>query len=153
MTAAGMLLHGSCVALSETGILLLAPPGGGKSDLALRLIGRGARLVADDQLRLSTEGGDLHAEPPEALAGRLEVRGLGLLAGLPWTPARLGLVVDLVPSEGVTRLPEPRRWEALGVSLPRLAIDGRQPSAPDVLLAAVQALEGRWRLTAGAFAA
>lgn len=153
MTAAGMLLHGSCVALSKTGILLLAPPGGGKSDLALRLIGRGARLVADDQVRLSTEGGALHAEPPEALEGRLEVRGLGLLAGLDWAPARLGLVVDLVPADGVTRLPDPARWEALGVGLPRLALDGRQASAPDVLLAAIEALQGRWRLTTGAFAA
>lgn len=153
MTAAGMLLHGSCVALSETGILLLAPPGGGKSDLALRMIGRGARLVADDQLRLATQDGVLHAEPPEALAGRLEVRGLGLLAGLPWTPARLGLVVDLVAPGGVIRLPEPARWDALGVSVPRMALDGRQPSAPDVLFAAVAALEGRWRLSTGAFAA
>jgi HPr kinase/phosphorylase len=153
MTAAGMLLHGSCVAVSETGILLLAPPGGGKSDLALRMIGRGARLVADDQLCLSTRHGQLHAAPAEALAGRLEVRGLGLLAGLPWAAARLGLVVDLVPPEGIARLPEPARWEALGVGLPRMALNGRQPSAPDVLLAAVAALEGRWRLTAGAFAA
>jgi HPr kinase/phosphorylase len=148
-----MLLHGSCVALSETGLLLLAPPGGGKSDLALRLIGRGARLVADDQVCLATQDRALHAEPPEALAGRLEVRGLGLLAGLPWTGARLGLVVELVPPEGVVRLPEPARWEALGVRLPRLALDGRRPSAPDILLAAVAALEGRWTLTAGAFAA
>jgi HPr kinase/phosphorylase len=153
MTAAGMLLHASCVALSKTGILLLAPPGGGKSDLALRLIGRGARLVADDQVRLGTQDGELHAEPPEALAGRLEVRGLGLLAGLPWTTARLGLVVDLDPTEGIARLPGPMRWEALGVGLPRMALDGRQPSACDVLLAAVEALEGRWHLTTGAFAA
>jgi HPr kinase/phosphorylase len=148
-----MLLHGSCVALSETGILLLAPPGGGKSDLALRLIGRGARLVADDQVRLSSQDRELHAEPPEALAGRLEVRGLGLLAGLPWAAARLGLVVELMPPDAIPRLPEPARWEALGVGLPRMMLDGRQPSAPDVLLAAVEALEGRWRLTSGAFAA
>jgi HPr kinase/phosphorylase len=153
MTAAGMLLHGSCVALSETGVLLLAPPGGGKSDLALRLIGRGARLVADDQVRLSAEGGALRAAPPEALEGRIELRGLGLMAGLPWAPARLGLVVDLVPPGAVARLPEPARWEALGVALPRLALDPRAPSAPDLVMAAVAALEGRWRCTAGALAA
>ena len=74
MTAAGMLLHGSCVALSETGILLLAPPGGGKSDLVLRLLGRGARLVADDQVRLVTQDGELHAEPPEARASHCDIR-------------------------------------------------------------------------------
>jgi len=47
-----MLVHGSCVAWAQGGILLLGPPGGGKSDLALRLLGRGAVLVADDQVEV-----------------------------------------------------------------------------------------------------
>ncbi|MCU0889041.1 MAG: hypothetical protein MUC64_13700 [Rubritepida sp.] len=148
-----MLLHGSCVAMAEAGVLLLAPPGGGKSDLALRLLGRGALLVADDQVELAIEAGALLARPPATLAGRLEVRGLGLLDALPWQVAPLALVVELVPREAVPRLPAPARWEALGIGLPLLRLDGRAPSAPDVVCAALDALAGRCGMTAGAFAA
>lgn len=148
-----MLLHGSCVALGEAGVLLLAPPGGGKSDLALRLLGQGALLVSDDQVEVSMEGAALVAAPPATLAGRLEVRGLGLLEGLAWRRARLALAVELVPRECVARLPEPARWSALGTSLPLLRMDGRAPSAPDVLARALDTLAGRLGMTAGAFAA
>jgi HPr kinase/phosphorylase len=148
-----MLLHGSCVALGEAGLLLLAPPGGGKSDLALRLLGQGALLVADDQVEVSMDGAALMAAPPAVLAGRLEVRGLGLLEGLPWAPARLALAVELASREAVPRLPEPASWSVLGATLPLLRLDGRAPSAPDVLRRALDVLAGRLRLSTGAFAA
>ena len=148
-----MLLHGSCVALDGAGILLLAPPGGGKSDLALRLLGQGALLVADDQVEMSMHGAALMAAPPAALEGRLEVRGLGLLEGLPWVRARLVLAVELVAREAMPRLPEPANWVALGQAIPLLRLDGRAPSAPEVLKRALDVLAGRLRLTAGAFAA
>lgn len=148
-----MLLHGSCVALDGDGILLLAPPGGGKSDLALRLLGQGALLVADDQVEMSMHGAALMAAPPPALAGRLEVRGLGLLEGLPWVRARLALAVELVAREAVPRLPEPASWTALGQAVPLLRLDGWAASAPEVLKRALDVLAGRLRLTAGAFAA
>lgn len=148
-----MLLHGSCVALDGAGILLLAPPGGGKSDLALRLLGQGALLVADDQVEMSMQGAALMAAPPAALAGRLEVRGLGLLEGLPWVRARLVLAVELVAREAVPRLPEPMSWTAMGHAVPLLRLDGRAPSAPELLKRALDVLAGRLRLTAGGFAA
>lgn len=148
-----MLLHASCVALAEAGVLLMALPGGGKSDFALRLMGRGAVLVADDQVELAAVQGALHARPPAALAGRIEVRGLGLLAGLPWRPARLALAAELVAREQVPRLPEPLRWEALGLALPLLRLDATAAVAPDLLAWALAALEGRCAMTAGAFAA
>src|SRR6516162_9304950 len=70
-----MQIHASCAARDGAGVLLLGPPGSGKSDLALRLLDCGFMLVADD--RVEVEGGV--ARPPPALAGLLEVRGLGIL--------------------------------------------------------------------------
>jgi HPr kinase/phosphorylase len=151
--AAGMLLHASCAALEGAAVLILAPPGGGKSDLLLRLVGRGWDLVADDQLVLKAVDGCLVASPPPALAGRMEVFGLGLVEGLKWRSAPLRLAVRLVPPEQVTRLPAPLPWEALGVSLPLLETNGAAASAPDVLACAMGALTAKHRLTCGAFAA
>lgn len=148
-----MLLHASCAALDGEAILILAPPGGGKSDLLLRLLGRGWDLVADDQLLLKADDGRLHASPPPALEGRMEVFGLGLVEGLPWQPAPLRLAVRLVAREQVSRLPVPRSWEALGLSLPLLETNGAAASAPDVLACAMGALTKKHTLTCGAFAA
>ncbi len=69
------LMHGSCVSRDGAGVLLLGPPGAGKSDLAMRLLARGFQLVADDQVAIQ----DGIARPAPALAGLLEVRGLGIL--------------------------------------------------------------------------
>jgi len=99
------------------------------------------------------EDAAMMAAPPAALSGRLEVRGRGLLEGLPWQRARLALAVQLVAREAVPRLPEAARWPLLGHSLPFLRLDGRAPSAPDVLARALDALAGRVSMTAGAFSA
>src|SRR3546814_10156556 len=48
-------VHATTVALDGTGVLLRGPAGSGKSDLALRLIDQGARLVADDRTALALE--------------------------------------------------------------------------------------------------
>lgn len=148
-----MLLHGSCAALEGEAILLLAPPGGGKSDLLLRLLGRGWVLVADDQVVLEADRGTLRASPPENLAGRMEVFGLGLLAGIPWKSATLRLVARLVPQPELPRLPQPETWQAEGIALPLLRLNGAAPSAPDILASALDVLGQRLKLTAGAFAA
>lgn len=148
-----MLLHASCAALDGAAILILAPPGAGKSDLLLRLMGRGWSLVSDDQVVLKAVEGRLEASPPPALAGRMEVFGLGLVEGLAWISAPLRLAVRLVAREEVVRLPLPRQWEALGVTLPVLETNGAAASAPDVLACALGVLANRHRLTAGAFAA
>lgn len=148
-----MLLHASCAALDGEAVLILAPPGGGKSDLLLRLLGRGWDLVADDQLDLKAVDGRLQASPPPTLAGRMEVFGLGLLANLPWRAAPLRLAVRLVGREQVVRLPQPRQWEALGLALPLLETNGAAASAPDVLACAMGILAERGTLTCGAFTA
>ncbi len=95
--------------------LLRGPSGAGKSDLALRLIGRGARLVADDQVRLTPATGRLIADAPAALRGLLEVRGVGLVRFSASGPRELRLVVDLVPPERIERLPAPARIALAGV--------------------------------------
>ncbi len=148
-----MLLHGSCVALEGEAVLLLAPPGGGKSDLLLRLLGQGWELVADDQVMLQADQGLLRACPPSALAGRMEVFGLGLLEGLAWRTAPLSLAVRLVPQPEIPRLPNPESWEALGIDLPLLRLNAAAPAAPEILRRALDVLAGRLRLSAGAFAA
>ena len=129
-----MLVHASCAHLGGAGVLLLGPPGSGKSDLVLRLIDRGFELVADDQVLL--EGA--HASGPAALAGLIEVRGLGLLR-VPFAPSvRLALAVGLRRGE---RLPSPARYEIADV--PMVSIDPRPASAPLLVRMALDAVLGR----------
>ena len=79
-------IHASCVAIGGRGVLLLGKSGVGKSDLALRLIAEGARLVADDRTILFAIRGALHAKAPETIKGLLEIRGVGIVA-FPARPA------------------------------------------------------------------
>jgi len=124
-----MLVHGTTVAIDGRGVLIRGPSGRGKSDLALRLIDGGARLVADDQTRLVRVGGRVVAEVPPAIAGLIEARGVGLLR-LPHGPAPLALVVDLVATgEPIERLPAPVRVDLLGVAVPCLRLAGFEASA------------------------
>ena len=115
-----------------SGVLLTGPSGVGKSDLALRLIGQGWRLVADDYCDVWTSGGAIWATAPARIAGRLEVRGLGIL---PFPALRLTRIVLIaacsqVPAE---RLPNPETGIVAGLVLPRIRIDARPASAPTLL--------------------
>lgn len=140
-----MQIHASCAARDGAAVLLLGPSGSGKSDLVLRLIDRGFTLVADDRVDIANG----HASPPAALAGLLEVRGLGILR-LPHLPrARLALAVTL--GAEVPRLPAPARHVALG--LPCLAVDATRPAAPQIVALALDCALGRLAQHAGAFAA
>jgi HPr kinase/phosphorylase len=127
------------------GVLLIGPSGSGKSDLALRLLGRGFLLVADD--RVDIDNGV--AAPPAALAGLLEVRGLGIVR-LPYAAtARLALVAEL--GIAAERLPAVGRHAGLGLPLVRL--DPTAASAPERLALALDCALGRVSQVAGAFAA
>lgn len=124
---------------------MLGPPGCGKSDLALRLLSRGFELVADDQVDIA-EG---IASCPAALAGLLEVRGLGIVR-LPFRlQARLALIVEL--GAGGDRMPLPQRHPAF--DLPVVHIDAATGSAPDRVVLALDCALGRISQVAGAFAA
>jgi HPr kinase/phosphorylase len=122
-------LHASCVQLGGTGVVLLGASGVGKSDLALRLIDSGATLVADDQVHIEVAETGLLGRPAEALAGLLEVRGLGILR-LPYCEVSpLGLVVELDRHESVARLPTRSTYTLLGTDLRYLRLDPREASA------------------------
>jgi len=132
-----MLVHATCVAFRQQGrawraVLLRGPSGAGKSDLALRLIEAGGRLVADDQTSLTRSGRTLFATAPAALAGLLEVRGVGIVKlarGQLLSRASLSLLVDLVAADRIERLPEPAEENLSGVVLPVLALAPFEASA------------------------
>lgn len=130
-------IHGTAVVLDGCGILLCGPSGAGKSDLALRLLDRGARLIADDRCDLRLEAGRLVVSAPAALAGRLEVRGLGIVDVPALAEAALDLVVELAPPGSVARLPEPAFRELLGRRLPLLRLAPFEASVPAKLALAV----------------
>lgn len=135
-----MQIHASCVELAGAGILLRGPAGSGKSDLALRLIDQGARLVADDRTDLVVEDGNLIASSPGTIAGKLEVRGVGILALPSVQRSRVGVAVDLVAASAVERLPAAQRCSYLGVELPLIALAPFEASAPAKLRAVARAL-------------
>jgi serine kinase of HPr protein (carbohydrate metabolism regulator) len=120
-------LHATTVAIDGRGVVIEGPSGAGKSDLALRLIDRGATLVSDDRTRLTREGDALVAHAPAAMAGRIEVRGLGI-ADTPYvTAAPVALLVRLGEEE---RLPERRLRRVAEIDVPELTVDPSRASAP-----------------------
>jgi serine kinase of HPr protein (carbohydrate metabolism regulator) len=124
-----LLVHATAIAIKGDAILLRGPPGAGKSDLALRLIDSGADLVADDQAELRRMGKDVLVRAPVTIAGLIEVRGLGIMRVAAVDEARLALLVDLVPSAAVERMPDRRFEEILGIVYPLIAIAAFEASA------------------------
>jgi len=133
------LVRGTCVALGPHAALLRGSSGSGKSDLALRFLALAPEhdlqplLVADDQVWVAAQGdGSLIASPPETIAGKIEVRGLGIVELPHRREARLALVADLVSAEEVPRMPPhpcPRITLA-GVALPVVKLAPFELSAP-----------------------
>ena len=140
--AAHFLLHGTCVALGPHGVLLRGPSGAGKSDLALRLLDRGARLVADDQVVLRSSQGTLRASAPPAIRGRIEVRGLGIVTMEAIESVPLALVVDLVLPEAVERMPTVVETMVCDTRLSQIAVTPFEPSAAIKVALALGAVTG-----------
>lgn len=133
-------MHGTTIAIDGAGVLIRGVAGAGKSDLALRLIDEGATLVADDQTALSRDGARLMASAPDATAGQLEVRGLGIVDLPHQNGVELFLVVDLVDRDNVPRLPESETVTIQGVHVPRFALAAFESSATAKLRLAVKAV-------------
>lgn len=136
-------IHGTCVAVEGRGALLRGPSGSGKSDLALRLIERGAQLIADDQVILEAHGASVRAGAEPRLHGKLEVRGVGILDVPHVQGAPLLAVFDLCEPEDVPRLPEPEWAELLpGTRVRLFHLAPFEASAPDKVRLTLAALSG-----------
>lgn len=133
-----ILVHATAVAIEGNSVLLRGPPGAGKSDLALRLIDGGAQLVADDQAELQRAAERILVRSPTAIAGLLEVRGIGIVRVGALAGAPLALLVDLVSPEEVERLPEPRPEEVLGLAIPLITLAAFEASAAAKIRIAVR---------------
>ena len=131
-------MHATAVAIDTAGILLRGPAGCGKSDLALRLIEGGAMLIADDQVELRPGAAGLTAACPKTIAGKLEVRGLGIVT-LPFvSEAPVSMVVDLVDGVDIDRLPTMAPVELLGCEVAHLRVAPFEASAPTKIRLAVR---------------
>jgi serine kinase of HPr protein (carbohydrate metabolism regulator) len=122
-------VHASTVSIDGRAVLISGRPGSGKSDLALRLIDRGAVLVSDDYTIVTRSGKKLLASPPETIRGRIEVRGLGLVEMPHEAAVPVALVVDI--DEPVPRMPETDRTRLIAnIAVPLFALAAHEASAP-----------------------
>jgi serine kinase of HPr protein (carbohydrate metabolism regulator) len=134
-------IHASAMLVGSRAVLIQGPSGSGKSQLALWLLEAAqtgtlpfVRLVADDRAEVEAMHGRLLVRPAPALAGLIEVRGLGIRQMAYEPMAVLGLIVDLAAPDA-SRIPEPgaQSREIEGITLPRLAVAAGQSPLPSVL--------------------
>ena len=122
-------VHATTVALDGRAVLISGISGSGKSDLALQLIDRGFTLVADDQTIVQKRGDRLYASAPPTIRGKLEVRGLGVVAMPVVEDLPIALVVEL--TSVIQRLPDDARERFIcGLAVPLISVDAQTASAP-----------------------
>jgi HPr kinase/phosphorylase len=134
-------IHASAVLVGDRAVLIRGPSGAGKSRLAFDLILAGrsrqipkAVLVGDDRILLDIRGGHVTARPAPALAGMIEIRGLGIRRCDFIDEAIVGLVVDLCAADA-ERLPRPESLttQIYGVQIPRIPVGAGYPAFPLVV--------------------
>jgi serine kinase of HPr protein (carbohydrate metabolism regulator) len=131
--------HASTVAVDGRAVLITGPSGSGKSDLALRLLDRGFTLVSDDQTIVRREGNKLIASAPPNIAGKLEIRGVGIVEMDTVKDVPVALVVQLTSE--IERLPDERREHpVLGIKLPLVSVDALTASAASKVALALDRL-------------
>lgn len=122
-------LHASCVAIDGRAVLIEGRSGEGKSDLALRLIDRGAVLVSDDYTICARIDGVLLGSAPPNIAGKIEVRGIGVIDMPHQDRVPIALLVTIL--EAPPRMPgEPKKRRIAGVDIPEVTLAALEPSAP-----------------------
>ena len=128
MSLSAETVHGSTVAIEGRAVLITGPSGAGKSDLALRLIDRGFALVSDDQTIVRRVGERLLASAPPTIAGKLEIRGIGIVDMAAVDNVPVALIVELTGD--IQRMPDDSRERPLlGVSVPLISVDAMTASA------------------------
>jgi serine kinase of HPr protein (carbohydrate metabolism regulator) len=141
-----LLIHATAVAIETVfgprAVLLRGCSGSGKSDLGLRLIDAGGRLVADDQSELKRRGALIIVRSPPTIAGLIAARGLGIIRVEALAEAPLALIADLAAPEMIERLPERAKERLLGLDLPRIAVAPIEVSAAAKVALAVRAVAG-----------
>ncbi|GHF16639.1 HPr kinase [Kordiimonas sediminis] len=144
-------LHATAVSVRGAGVLLTGPSGSGKSDLAVRLIDRGALLISDDQCLLVRGDSDedrLILRAPDRLVGKIEVRGIGILDFPVTRDVPLWLHVVLDPADPPERLPSKRFVRLGGVDVPSVHISPFEASAPIKVELVVKCLANECRAVA-----
>jgi len=132
-------VHASSVALEGRAVLITGPSGSGKSDLTLRLLDRGFTLVSDDQTLVYRDGDRLIATAPPTIAGKLEIRGIGIVEMETVSEVPVALLVELTSE--IQRLPDDSRERpVLGVPLPLISVDALPASAPSKVALALDRL-------------
>lgn len=122
-------VHASTVAMDGRAVLITGRSGSGKSDLTLRLLDRGFVLVSDDQTIVKRDGSRLLASAPPNIAGKLEIRGIGIVEMDHVSDLPVALLVEL--TSDLQRLPDDSRERPiLGIPLPLITIDAMTASAP-----------------------
>ena len=138
-TLSSETVHASCVAIGGRAVLIGGRSGRGKSDLALRLIDRGAALVSDDYTLVQRRERRLIAAAPETIAGKIELRGVGILEYPAVRDVPIALFVDL--DLDAARLPDTDEKRLVaGVPLPVIGLSAQEPSAPIKVEAALRLL-------------
>lgn len=133
--------HASTIAIDGQAILITGVSGSGKSDLALRLIDRGARLVSDDYTQITRTDAGLIASAPSRLKGKIEVRGIGIIDCEAIDQAHIALLVRLGPLP--ERLPDEDECEIVaGCAIPAITIAPFEASAPIKIEWALRRLTG-----------